>query len=161
MSDVNKWMLSICAVVIMGVVADLFLDGTKMGKFVRCAFASVTILVMVSPILGVVDGYELSFTLKESAIEIDESYIDFVRRQKELLIAKTIEEQLKTEGVDGANITIVLENDDGEEIIKLVEINLSQSVIDEKYEHINRNELIVELLSKFIKVPNERISIYG
>ncbi len=161
MNGIVEWLLSICAVVIVGVVADIFLDGTKTGKFVRCALASVTLLVIVTPLATFFEKKEISFDFDEQYVSIDENYLKFVQTQKENLIGATLEKQLKEEGVVGADIIVTLENANEEEIIKLVEINLSKCVIDEKYEHINSNELVIKLIQNYINVPSERIVVYG
>ena len=77
------------------------------------------------------------------------------------VLADGAENMLADEGISGAEITITSKSD-GEEInIVQVVINLSNSVIDEKLEHINKNELAAEKTSSYLNVDKSRISVYG
>ena len=76
------------------------------------------------------------------------------------MIEKSLSLQLEEEGIKGAEVNITLSLNNEEEIIDFVEINLSKSVIDEKFGHINRNDLVVDLVQKYLVIERDRVKVY-
>ena len=163
MSAVSKWILGIFAVIIIGVTVDLLFSGSRMSKLVRCVTATVTLLVIVMPLPSLIRGGfgTEGGGLFEYSPQLDQGYLDYVTEKKMNVLADGAENMLADEGISGAEITITSISD-GEEInIVQVVINLSNSVIDEKLEHINKNELAAEKTSAYLNVDKSRISVYG
>ncbi len=161
MKNISTWLLSIFGIVIIGVIADLLLSSSKVSKLVRSVFASVTLLVIITPLTGLLSGDGISFDFTSHSVKIDEGYISYVTERKEDVIEHAIESQLKEEGIMGARVTVALVKMQEEYVIDLVEINLSESVIDEKFEHINRNDLVVDLVLKYLTIEKEKVRVYG
>ena len=68
---------------------------------------------------------------------------------------------LEKEGISGANVTIDAEKEGDEINIVQVVINLSNSVIDENLQHINKNELATDKTVEYLGVDKSRIVVYG
>lgn len=160
MNGFSTWLTSICAIVVIGVIVDIFLSDSRTGKFVKCVLASITLLVIVTPLSSLFSSGKLSFDYSEYSISIDEGYAQYITEQKTSVIEKSLSLQLEEEGIKGAEVNITLSLNNEEEIIDFVEINLSKSVIDEKFGHINRNDLVVDLVQKYLVIERDRVKVY-
>ena len=88
MNNFSQWILSILGVVLVGFIAELFLSETRTGKFVRTVCATVTVLIIVSPLPMLLSGnisFDGNFDI-ENGYEIDGKYIDFINNKKLPLI---------------------------------------------------------------------------
>lgn len=164
MNNFSQWILSILGVVLVGFIAELFLSETRTGKFVRTVCATVTVLIIVSPLPMLLSGnisFDGNFDI-ENGYEIDGKYIDFINNKKLEIMSKNLRIVLKNEGIDNADVDILGEWDSAGEItLKQVKINLSKSVIDEKLQHINKYELTKEKVTKYLKIETEKVVVYG
>ena len=161
MQSLSGWLLSVFGAIVISVIIDLLFSGSKMSRFIRCICASVTLLIIVTPIASIQRGEELSFNFSSYSPTLDENYLSYIDREKAMLIEKEVENMLLESGVTGAKVRIELVNGDNESQLKTVEINLSESVIDEKFGHINRNEQVRKLVSKFLSVDESVVTVYG
>ena len=164
MNSFSQWILSILGVVIVCFIAELFLSESKTGKFVRAICATVTVLIIITPIPMLLSGkisFDNDFEIKDS-FEIDGKYIDFINNKKLDIMSKNLQVVLENEGIKNAEINILGEWDNGSEIIlRQVEINLSKCVIDEKLQHINKYDLAKEKVTKYLKIETEKVVVYG
>ena len=160
MSSIGGWILSIFGVILVSVVVDLILSGTRIVKTVRCICACVTLLVIVTPIVSFVSSGGATFDFTHYEAEIDKNYLNYVNELKANELERSLVNALNDEGVSNATINVILSDESSEFKIILLEINLSQSVIDEKIEHINRNELIVDIVRKYVNIDEGLVSVY-
>ena len=153
MNDFSKWIISILGVVLVGFVAELFLAESKTGKFVRTVCATVTVLIIVTPLPALFSG-KLSFANGfefNGSYEIDGEYIDFINEKKLEIMQENLQKVIEAEGVSGAVVSIKGEWDSGGEItLKQVEINLSKSVIHENNEHINKYDRVRACVMQYL-----------
>lgn len=162
MNAVTTWILSIFAVIVVGVVVDLLFSGSRMAKTIKTVTATVTLLIMIAPIPVILKN---GFTLKngditEFKLKTDENYLEYVNEKKLNVLERGAEKRLEEGGIRGAKVEIRATNESEEIKIVQVIINLSESVIDGNNEHINKNELAVELVSGFLNVGKGEISVY-
>lgn len=161
MSSISGWILSIFGVIVVSVAVDLLLGGTRIIKTVRCICACVTLLVIVTPIASLVSSGGSSFDFSHYEAEIDENYVKYVNGLKANALEKSLEKSLNDEGISNASVNVILSDDTINFTINLLEINLSESVIDEKFEHINRNDLIVDVVTKYVNIDESLVAVYG
>lgn len=158
MSEFSKWISSVLAVAIIGFAVDLFLGETRLKKFTRVATAAVTLLIVITPIQSVISGGTIDFSGFTFGYDTktDEKYAEFVAEKKRNVLAAAVERALTVRGLKNAEVKV---KNDGDEI--LIEINLSDCVIDEKNEHINKNELARSVVCVEMGIDESRVTIYG
>ncbi len=162
MSAVTKWILSIFVAVIIGVVVDLLFSGSRMSKMIRCVTATVTLVIIVMPLPSMIkSGFGAGETVFEYNPQTDEHFLSYVTDKKLEVLADSVEDMLEKEGISGANVTIDAEKEGDEINIVQVVINLSNSVIDENLQHINKNELATDKTVEYLGVDKSRIVVYG
>ncbi len=157
-----KWILSILGAIILGYIVDLLLANSKLQKAVRYIVSTVTLLIVVTPINSLINGngFEGSFSF-DYETPLDNQYLNFVMEKKLEILAENSEKILESKGIANAKVNILGENNNGEITITAVEINLSESVIDEKIQHINSNDLAKEIILEYLTVEEGAIVCYG
>ena len=155
-----SWVMSILAVVALSVCADLLLGGRRIGKFVKSVFASLTILIIVSPLPSLLNA-ELNvdgFLFYEN-VQIDEGFIQYSSSQKASVLERALADELDNHGYK--QVTVSIEGQFDSEIkISFVSVNLRNLVMDEKVAHINKYDAITAIASEFLDVNKGVIVVY-
>lgn len=158
MSEFTKWIMSVLAVAIIGFTVDLFLSDAKTAKIVRVATAAITLLVLVTPLPSLISDGEINlenFTFIYKT-ETDTKYAEYIAGQKRAVLASSLKRSLAARGLKNAAVKVSGEGND-----IFIEINLSDCVIDEKNEHINKNELARSVVCDEAGIDESRVKIYG
>ena len=161
MNPIMGWVIGILAVVILGVVVDLLMGQTKMGKYVRSVFAAVTVLVIVLPLPSLfqngcsIDG---NFVI-ESPIDLDENFLQFTSRVKLNHLARGVELQLAQHNINGARVTLDGTATVQEISVQRATVNLQNAVIEPQDPHINVIEWISRLVAQYLHIEQARVVI--
>lgn len=152
--------MSILAVVILSIVADLLLSGKRMGKFVRGVFASLTILIIVAPLPNLFSGeIGLGDALDIQKEQTDTVFLEYANSLRVSTLSKAAEEKLAIAGYKGTEVQITCEW--GAEIkITSVVVNLHNLVMDEKVVHINKYTAITGIVSEYLGVDKGVVVVY-
>ena len=157
-----KWIISVLTAVIISYIVDLLLTNNKLQKAVRYVLSTLTLLIVVTPIHSLLSGNGFDTNLVfDYKITIDQEYLDFVMEQKLKILSNNAEKILESKGIANAKVKIIGDNKDGEITITVVEINLSESVIDENIQHINSNDLAKEIILDYLQVEESAVVCYG
>ncbi len=156
MNSFAAWGLTVLGLATVTTVAEMLLPQGKLRKVVRSVVATVTALVIVTPLPSLLkNGFDFDFAA--DAVETDADYLDYVENAKNEIIAKSVCDHLKSKGY-GSGYTLTVETDGYD--VKSVTINFSQSGITENGEHINKSE-IIELIADYLRIGEEAIMTYG
>lgn len=159
MSTLSGWVLSIAGVVLLGTVIDLLLTKSRLKTFIRSVFASVAVLVIVTPIPSFIkSGFDADFTWGD--VELDSGYLSYVEHYKLNTLARAVEKVLEQEGLAGAKVTVDGEVD-GEILVREVTINLSETVIAGESEHINKYAEVRKQVAGYLGVGEDKVRVYG
>ncbi|MBR2970571.1 MAG: hypothetical protein IKC48_02100 [Clostridia bacterium] len=155
-----SWVMSILAVVILSIVADLLLSGKRMGKFVRGVFASLTILIIVAPLPDIFSGKSgLGDAFYVENEQTNEVFLEYANSLRVSTLCKATEDKLDAEGYKGTEVDIACEW--GSEIkITTVTVNLHNLVMDEKVVHINKYSAVTGIVSEYLGVDKGVVVIY-
>ena len=134
-----------------------------MSKFIRSVTAIVILLVIVMPMPALVKN---RFSIggddtAENNMQLDESFIGFVDEKRINAVEAALVGELKNAGISGAAVKIARAGNGEKTKIVQVEINLADSVIDEKLGHINMNELAVTTVCKYLNIEKSKVVVYG
>lgn len=163
MSALAAWITAIFVAVVIAIGAELLFSDTRMSKFIRSVTAIVILLVIVMPIPALVKN-EFSIggdDTAENNMKLDESFIGFVDEKRINAVEAALVGELKNAGISGAAVKITRAGNGEKTKIVQVEINLADSVIDEKLGHINMNELAVTTVCKYLNIEKSKVVVYG
>ena len=163
MSALAAWITAIFVAVVIAIGAELLFSDTRMSKFIRSVTAIVILLVIVMPIPALVKN---RFSIggddtAENNMQLDESFIGFVDEKRINAVEAALAGELKNAGISGAAVKITRAGNGEKTKIVQVEINLADSVIDEKLGHINMNELAVTTVCKYLNIEKSKVVVYG
>lgn len=161
MNTITSWIMSIFTVIIIGIIVDLLFSNSRMGKFVKSAAGCITLLLIILPIPNIVkNGFsaDINFLASTDTV-IDQSYMDYVNDYKTKNLINGVNVALKEDGITGAVITVSADFKDNQIDIVQVIINLDKVVIPEKFQHINKNELIIDLVSGYLNIDKVKVSV--
>ncbi len=163
MSALAAWITAIFVAVVIAIGAELLFSDTRMSKFIRSVTAIVILLVIVMPIPALVkNGFSIGGDdTAENNMQLDESFIGFVDEKRINAVEAALVGELKNAGISGAAVKITREGNGEKTKIVQVEINLADSVIDEKLGHINMNELAVTTVCKYLNIEKSKVVVYG
>ena len=89
MKFVSAWVMSILGIVIIGTIVDLLLSKSRLKNFIRSIFATVCILVIITPLPSIVkNGFDMDFSDLVGDIQIDDDFVGFSEHQRLLLLKK-------------------------------------------------------------------------
>lgn len=163
MSALAAWITAIFVAVVIAIGAELLFSDTRMSKFIRSVTAIVILLVIVIPIPALVkNGFSIGGDdTAENNMQLDESFIGFVDEKRINAVEAALVGELKNAGISGAAVKITRAGNGEKTKIVQVEINLADSVIDEKLGHINMNELAVTTVCKYLNIEKSKVVVYG
>lgn len=163
MSALTAWITAIFVAVVIAIGAELLFSDTRMSKFIRSVTAIVILLVIVMPIPALVkNGFLIGGDdTAENNMQLDESFIGFVDEKRINAVEAALVGELKNAGISGAAVKITRAGNGEKTKIVQVEINLADSVIDEKLGHINMNELAVTTVCKYLNIEKSKVVVYG
>ena len=163
MSALAAWITAIFVAVVIAIGAELLFSDTRMSKFIRSVTAIVILLVIVMPIPALVkNGFSIGGDdTAENNMQLDESFIGFVDGKRINAVEAALAGELKNAGISGAAVKITRAGNGEKTKIVQVEINLADSVIDEKLGHINMNELAVTTVYKYLNIEKSKVVVYG
>ncbi len=163
MSALAAWITAIFVAVVIAIGAELLFSDTRMSKFIRSVTAIVILLVIVMPIPALVkNGFSIGGDdTAENNMQLDESFIGFVDEKRINAVEAALVGELKNAGISGAAVKITRAGNGEKTKIVQVEINLADSVIDEKLGHINMNELAVTTVCKYLNIEKSKVVVYG
>lgn len=163
MSALAAWITAIFVAVVIAIGAELLFSDTRMSKFIRSVTAIVILLVIVMPIPALVkNGFSIGGDdTAENNMQLDESFIGFVDEKRINAVEAALVGEIKNAGISGAAVKIARAGNGEKTKIVQVEINLADSVIDEKLGHINMNELAVTTVCKYLNIEKSKVVVYG
>ena len=158
MSEVGSWLLSIVGVVIIGALIDIILPDSSISKYIKSIYAFFIIFVIINPILNL-QNISVNFD-EEYKNYIDSEYVEVFNDQTLSFIKENIESQAYYSGLEGVNITIVAHYSANKLIIEKVTVFLENVVIRENFEHIDKYQLLDQIIVQNLKIDKEDICYY-
>lgn len=154
MNPIATWIMSILGIVIVGTVVDLVLPEGRMNKYIKSIFACATILIIVLPLPNLIKN---NFNVNDGELikpdfVLDSDYIEYAEKVKMRYLAHGVEEELANEGYKNTKVEISGNFKNNVVTINLVKINISNLVIDENLQHINKYEQISKLVTKYLSI---------
>lgn len=155
----TKYILSILGVVILGVLIDVVVPSGSINKYIKSIFSIFVVAVMLIPIINFLNKSK-DFKLSLNEVEIDEKILNFVFNERVKQTENNIIVSLEKQGLSG----LVVELNYSTELDKLTyiscEIDASNLVIQSDNQHINKYELIKEVVKGQTNLTEQEIIIH-
>ena len=155
MSEVSAYLLSIVGVVLLSIVLDLVLSDGTTKKYIKSIMSLILIFVLVGPLPKIIKN-GVNFSFIESSVSLDENYQNVIFEQQKNQLEKNLEKLLADEGFKNINISIWADNFNGLNI-NTIFVDLSNLVLSENNQHINKYEAIKILLTKQTGIKEEQV----
>ena len=163
--NMKEWILSIGTIIILTTIADLILPDGKIGKYIKCFFSLLVMLVILTPIINYKkNNLNIDMTAIDKEYELQNNYLNFIYQKRIDECKKSIIEIFKQNSIDNLcenNILIEykIENN-GEFIYENISIDLKNNVIIFNDEHIIIIEKIKEEIKLLVKNSCEVVILY-
>ena len=159
MSQISQWILSIVALVMVGVVVEIILPQGKTNKLLKSIVAIFTVLILVLPIKNI-NLKAIDFSNIFQKFEIDQDFVDL--RNKDMIVATQLEVQNNLSDNGYKNVTIKIEGsfDNENLLIKYIFVDLKNLVLSDENLNINKYTNIVAIIKKSIECKEESIIFY-
>ena len=157
----NNWIINIGAVVLFTAILSLILPNGRLNGVIKSIFSLIIVLIILNPIISIKNS-EFSFEdfFTESNIAFQEDYLNFISIKKQENYQENCTLLLEELGVSNSDVDVYYELDqDGNFIIKKVNVNLENSVIKEEFAHIDIIEKIKNKLSSYLQIDIEVINV--
>ena len=156
----KDWIISIVSVVLITSIVCLILPQGKMGKFVKNIFSILTMLVIIKPLIYLKNGNFNFEQFAGSDIVIQADFLNYIYQKRVDEQTKICLKIIEENGVKNAKVDINFEIENQDIKIKLVQINLQDSVIISDKGHIDIKEEIVAEVSSYLLVEKEVVIVY-
>ncbi len=146
--NLKAYALTVVVVVIICQIAETLLVSGRLKSTVKTVFSLITTSIFIAPIISYFkNDFSFEQIYESSQVEIDEGFIDYANYTRQKIYEEKVENCLKEMGVEGGKVKVEMESVGEMVIIKKVEINLQDLVINEEIQHINKTEIAIKVAS--------------
>lgn len=160
MQELNSWILSICGISVISLLAEIVLPNGKTNKLIKSVLALVSVSIIIYP-LKIIDFNNLNFnSILNNAIVIDTEFVENRNNEKIIAFEKEIELNLSNNGYVNTKISISGFFQDEKLLIDKVFVDLRNCVLNDKNLNIDKYTNIVAIIKNIIDVKKEYIVFY-
>lgn len=128
------WVLSIVGIVSIGVLLDIIIPEGEINKYIKGIFSIVTICVIIAPLPKIIDkNFDITdYFGTESSIAVDERFVEEVNGERVAELEKSVETMLKSNGIDGVKVEIMVRSYDTLDI-ESVKVSVDKDGTDKEF----------------------------
>ena len=154
----TSYLLTLLGIIMLGVLIDIILPSGSTSKYISGIFAILVLFVMVSPVVNWIKGdYNLKDYFTSSDILINEKLLTSINNYKFNTLEADIEQELEDKGYNNVGIDIkFIQNADNVEITQVL-VDLTNLVINQDCENINKYVYIRQVVQSKVAVTKEVI----
>jgi len=156
---ISSWIISILVVVLFGVLVEVILPNGKLSKIIKCVIATLTMLVIISPIKNI-DLHNLNFQNYFQEIVIDNNFINERNEEQISYIEKNIEDNLEKNGYLQVSVKIDGNYSSSGINIKYIYVDLGRLVISQESQNINKYNNIMGIIKSIVEVEEGQVIFY-
>ncbi len=153
------YILSILGIVVAGVFIDIIIPSGTISKYIKSIYAIFVLAVIITPIIKFFNNNQ-GFNLQYQEYEINQNLINYIQTNKIATIENDITLELENEGLFNIDIIINYSIDNNELSINSCTINLENLVISSDNQHINKYEIIKEIVREYTNLTDEEMIFY-
>ncbi len=153
------YILSILGIVVAGVFIDIIIPSGTISKYIKSIYAIFVLAVIVTPIIKLFNDNR-GFDLQYQEYEINQNLINYIQTNKIEAMENNILLDLEDEGLSNIDIIINYSIDNNELSINSCTINLENLVISSDKQHINKYEIIKQIVRENTNLTDEEMIFY-
>ena len=153
------YILSILGIVVAGVFIDIIIPSGAISKYIKSICAIFVLAVIVTPIIKFFNDNR-GFDLQYQEYEINQNLINYIQTNKIEAMENNIILDLEDEGLSNIDIIINYSIDNNELSINSCTINLENLVISSDKQHINKYEIIKQIVRENTNLTDEEMIFY-
>ena len=152
----SSYILSIVGIILLGVIVDLMLVDGQVKKYVKSIFVLFVIFTLVAPLPNLVNNIKSGeITIPSTEVDIDESYLDIILRQKDNATILAINKAMEDRDIEGAIISVDSSYEKNIYTINYIVVDL------EEVKYSVSHSLIYEIVQSVVNIDKEAIKING
>ncbi len=152
----SSYILSIVGIILLGVIVDLMLVDGQVKKYVKSIFVLFVIFTLVAPLPNLVNNIKSGeITIPSTEVDIDESYLDIILRQKDNATILAITKAMEDRDIEGAIISVDSSYEKNIYTINYIVVDL------EEVKYSVSHSLIYEIVQSVVNIDKEAIKING
>lgn len=157
MSSISAWILSLCGMILVGLLVDIIMPQKVLTKFVKTIIGLFTLFMVVSPIASL-DLNNLSVEKIFSTVEVDSNFVESREEEKLSALKKSIENTLNQNGYKNLKVNLEVNEENG--LITGVFVDLKNLVLSNENLNIDKYTNIVTIVKQFVTISEEEIVFY-
>ena len=160
--SMKNWVLNVVITVFIISLISMILPNGKTAKHIKATLSLIVLLVIITPIFNITKiDYDLDNLFNANDIVLQDSFLDYVNKEKVNLLVEDCLDIISEIGVDGAEITINYTVVDSNTVkIHNATIYLENAVINSETEHIVIIDNIKQAVSEYLKIEEVKVVIY-
>lgn len=152
----SSYILSIVGIILLGVIVDLMLVDGQVKKYVKSIFVLFVIFTLVAPLPNFVNNIKSGeITIPSTEVDIDESYLDIILRQKDNATILAITKAMEDRDIEGVIISVDSSYEKNIYTINYIVVDL------EEVKYSVSHSLIYEIVQSVVNIDKEAIKING
>ena len=150
MVEMSAWVVSLLGIVVITLVCDVILPQGQTAKYVKTVISLVVVCSIVFPLVKMLSGFDWSFTFEQTSVVYQDSYLDYIRVQKEDSLSASCEKVLNDNGIFDCSVVVCLDaNFDAQSVV----VYLPKDCLDSSLE-----DEIIKLLLTVVSVDRRCVS---
>lgn len=157
--DMSGYILSILGIIIAGIFIDILMPNGQINKYIKSIYSVFVVAVLLNPLIYFFNNKnEIKFTYTN--FEIDQELISYIHQEKIEEVEENIKKTLSNNGFKNIDVKINYSTDNNTLSYNSCSLNLSNLVMDEKVQHINKYEFIKDVVGSLTALTDEEIIIH-
>lgn len=150
------YILSILGVVVVGILVDVIIPSGKINKFIKSIYAIFVVMIIISPIINLFNRHK-DFNFSYNDYTTSQPLLNYLNKQKLNGYQKSIISTLDEAGIKNVDIYFdySLENDNL--LLNSCTINLKNMSTSENFQHTNKYEFIIKVVTSVTGLNAEEI----
>lgn len=160
MAFLSTYLLSILGVILLFVIIELILPNGSSAKYIRSILGVFLIFVIVAP-LGKIKNLDFNDILlgRSAQYQLDYDYLYKAQLEQADKLQVEIKNLLEKQGLEGVSVLVNIQKDSPKMQIKSIFVDLSQTVISKKEQHIINYTTIMDIVSKYASIEKDKVVI--
>ncbi len=160
MNFVSSWIISICGIIIVSLLAEIVLPNGKTNKLIKSILALFSVVTIISP-LKQINLEKLNFSsFFNSRLSIDSNFVSNRNNEKIKTLEIQIEKDLELNGYKDIQISMNGYFEQEKLLIENVFVDLKNSVLSNKNMNINKYTNIIAIIKNLINIQEDSIIFY-
>lgn len=160
MNFVSSWIISICGIIIVGLLAEIILPNGKTNKLIKSILALFSVITIINP-LKQIDFKNLDIlNVLNDTISIDSSFVSNRNYEKIRTLEIQIEKDLEANGFKYIEVSINGDLKEEKLLFESVFVDLKNLVLSSDNLNINKYTNIIAIIKNLINVQEDSIIFY-